>query len=61
MYGEASTNTDALYYINFACNMFLGELDLCIQEYQGKSEYTKFKELLKACQHIIDRVKSRAA
>ena len=47
-------------YIRFACNLFLNEIILAIQDEKEQREAQDFKDLLRKAEHIVNRIKSKA-
>lgn len=57
---DNDAQTESAAYLDFACKMFMLEIQAAIQDEQTYQNEVKFHELLKKAQHIIDRIKSKA-
>ena len=55
------TQTDQAGFVSLACQLFLSELKAQILEHSVYKEDTQFKELIKQAEHIIKKIKNKAA
>lgn len=54
-----NTQTDQASFVNFACEMFMRALEA--EAHNGEEEEEKYQDLLKKAEHIIIKIRSKAA